>query len=102
ALPPMTMPFGLEHWATNADMRRLPDGLALTARMFVARAPGMHVHARARLGTQLSAEFEKYVSPLPPAGTHPETFLTAVLAARREREYAVAVKQAQKSDHESH
>ena len=101
ALPPISVPPGLREWATNADMRRLPDGLALTARMFVARAPMMHIPARARLGTQLVAEFQKYVAPLPPTGTHPETFLTAVLAARRDREYAYEWRRIQALQRES-
>ncbi|WP_062302772.1 RDD family protein [Demequina subtropica] len=89
ALPPLTMPPALAAWALTADITRLPDGLALTARMFLGRAGTMHAPSRARIGTQLSTRFATHVAPLPPAGTHPEDFLAAVLVARRDREHAV-------------
>lgn len=91
ALPPLTMPYGLSGWAATADFRRLPDGLALTARMFLARAPKMHPSSRARLGQQIADQMTDYAAPGPPAGTHPESFIAGVLAARRDREYAVEV-----------
>ena len=37
---------------------------------------------------------EQYVAPGPPAGTHPERFIAAVLAERRDREYSIAVRAA--------
>lgn len=76
----------LRGWATTADMARLPDGLALSVRQFLARAPGLHPQARATLGLQLAQAVAPHVAPPPPAGTHPETFLAAVLAERRERD----------------
>ena len=91
ALPPVTMPFELAAWATRADMRRLPDGLALSARQLLGRADRLNRGSRVRLGTELAAQFEKYVAPGPPPGTSPERFLAAVLAERRNREYAHAV-----------
>ncbi|WP_062291603.1 RDD family protein [Demequina phytophila] len=89
ALPRLAMPIGLAGWARTADITRLPDGLALTARMFLARAPGMHAPSRVRVGTRLSEQFAAHVAPLPPAGTHPEAFVAAVLVERRDREQAV-------------
>ena len=89
--PPVPVPPALVGWAQNADIRRLPDGLALAVRQFLGRTSTLHPGSRVRLGMELSHEVERYVSPLPPAGTHPEVFLTAVLGARREREYATAV-----------
>jgi uncharacterized RDD family membrane protein YckC len=88
ALPPVVMPFGLADWASNADVRRLPDGLALTARLFLARAHEMTPDARRRFGTDIAAQMTPLVAPPPPEGTHPEAFIAAVLATRREREYA--------------
>ncbi len=90
-LPPVVMPYSLQEWASNADITRLPDGLALTARLFLSRAHGMEVNARARLGQRVSGDLLKHVSPPPPGGTHPENFIAAVVAARRDREYAVAL-----------
>ncbi|WP_407341801.1 RDD family protein [Pengzhenrongella phosphoraccumulans] len=96
-LAPVTMPYQLAGWARNADMRRLPDGLALAARQFLGRAATLHPASRARLGTELAAQAERHVAPPPPPGTHPETFLAAVLAERRDREYASATKAAGKA-----
>ncbi len=87
-LAPVTMPYELAAWATHADMRRLPDGLALSARQLLGRADRLHLGSRARLGIELAAQFEEFVAPGPPPGTHPERFLAAVLAERRNREYA--------------
>ncbi|MBO9555515.1 RDD family protein [Cellulomonas sp.] len=80
------MPPWLAGWAARADIARLPDGLALSVRQFLVRAAKLHPASRVQLGEQLTAEVQRYVHPLPPPGTHPEAFLTAVLAERRERE----------------
>jgi uncharacterized RDD family membrane protein YckC len=88
---PAPIPIQLVGWAHIADIRRLPDGLALAVRQFLVRTSTLHPASRVQLGTELSREVERYVSPLPPPGTHPEAFLAAVLGARREREYAAAM-----------
>lgn len=88
---PLIVPFSLHAWARVVDIRRLPDGLALEARQFLTRAAALHPASRRQLGESLSARIAPHVSPLPPEGTHPETFLTAVLAVRRDREYALEV-----------
>lgn len=80
------MPPWLAGWAARADVARLPDGLALSVRQFLVRAATLHPASRVQLGEQLTAEVQRYVHPLPPPGTHPEAFLAAVLAERRERE----------------
>lgn len=92
AMPPVVMPPELAGWARRADIRRLPDGLALSARQLLGRSATLHPASRARLGTALAAEVERYVAPGPPQGTHPERFLAAVLAERRDREYALAAR----------
>ncbi|MBO3083876.1 RDD family protein [Cellulomonas fengjieae] len=83
---PVLMPPQLAGWAHTADLARLPDGLALSVRQFLGRAASLHPASRVQLGSQLTAEVQRYVNPLPPVGTHPEAFLAAVLAERRERE----------------
>ena len=93
ALPPVFMPPHLASWARRADIRRLPDGVALSARQFLGRAGGLHAGSRVQLGRELAAEIERYVAPGPPPGTHPELFLAAVLAERRDREYARSVRE---------
>lgn len=89
ALPPVMMPPHLASWAATADIRRLPDGLALTCRMFLARANDLHLGSRARLAATLSQRLAEYVAPAPPEGTHPEYMIAAVLAERRSRETAI-------------
>jgi uncharacterized RDD family membrane protein YckC len=91
--PPLTMPPELAAWASAADIRALPDGVALTARRFIARAATLNPRSRATLGRALAARVEPAVSPPPPWGTPPERFLAAVLVVRRDREYALGVAQ---------
>jgi uncharacterized RDD family membrane protein YckC len=87
---PLVMPPELAAWAAGADIRALPDGLALQARRFVGRAASLHPAARDSLGRSLAGAVEPLVAPPPPWGTPPERFLAAVLAARRDRELALA------------
>lgn len=86
----VVMPQGLAPWAASSDMRRLPDGLALACRQFLARTQNLHPTSRVRVGNELAAQVERFVAPPPPAGTHPEAFLMAVLHERRDREWRVA------------
>jgi len=84
--PPAIMPPHLAGWAAGSDLGRVPDRLAVAARQFLARAPRLHPSSRQSLGTSLAQQLSPYVAPMPPAGTHPEEFLAAVLAERRERD----------------
>lgn len=101
ALPPVEMPPHLAEWASTADVRRLPDGLALTCRMFLSRAPGLHVDSRARLGRDLAGRLEAYIAPAAPPGTHPEYLIAAVLATRRDREREIMLRQQSRANRES-
>ena len=100
-LVPLSMPAHLAHWASSADMARLPDSLALTGRLFLGRAASMRPDARERIGLELAAHVGKYVSPRPPEGTHPEYFLAAVLTARRDREYELELARLRRADTET-
>lgn len=84
--PPLLMPPELAAWAAQADMGALPGGLAMAARTFLQRASSTRPEARARLAAQLADAVAPHVAPAPPAGTHPERFLAAVLVERRDRE----------------
>ena len=86
AAPPLLMPPELTKWAAGADLHALPGGLSLTARTFLQRASVLTPASRHRLGMELASQVQGYVSPPPPAGTHPERFLAAVLTERRNRE----------------
>ena len=84
--PPLLMPPELTEWAAGTDLRALPGHLSLTARTFLQRASSLAPASRHRLGLELASQVQGYVSPPPPAGTHPERFLAAVLTERRNRE----------------
>ncbi|MBE1876352.1 RDD family protein [Myceligenerans pegani] len=99
---PVVMPPELATWADTTDMRRLPDGLALAARQFLGRAHKLAPQSRLRVADDLAGRVEPYVAPGPPAGTHPEAFLHAVLAERRLREEdAARLRQSRADEHAS-
>lgn len=91
ALAPVLMPPELATWAEVADIRRLPDQLALYARLFLSRTAMMNGPVREQRARLFAASMEPYVSPPPPWGTNPERFIAAVLVARRDREYRAAI-----------
>ena len=92
AAPPVLMPPELAAWAAQADLRALPGNLALIGRTFLQRGSSMQPAPRARLAAQLAAAVEPYVFPPAPVGTHPERFLAAVLAERRDREFMLELR----------
>jgi len=98
---PVVMPQSLAAWAHTADMRRLPDGLALAARQLLGRAARLAPESRARLADDLAGRIEPYVAPGPPPGTHPEAFLHAVLAERRERELAAGQRERKRAEEQA-
>lgn len=85
--PPVPMPPELATWAARADIAALPAGLALAVRQLLSRSHP-DSSSRSALAEQLARETAAYVAPAPPAGTPPEAFLAAVVAARRERDAA--------------
>jgi uncharacterized RDD family membrane protein YckC len=87
-IPPAAMPPQLAAWAHGTDLGRIPDGLALAVRQFLSRTTRLHPASRQRLGLELAARVAPYVAPAPPPGVHPELFLAAVLAERRDRDLA--------------
>jgi uncharacterized RDD family membrane protein YckC len=98
---PVVMPQALASWAHTADMRRLPDGLALAARQMLGRAARLAPESRARLADDLAGRIEPYVAPGPPPGTHPEAFLHAVLAERRERELGAGQRERKRAEEQA-
>jgi uncharacterized RDD family membrane protein YckC len=94
---PLAMPPELAAWASTADMRRLPDGLALAARQMIDRAPRLAPSSRAALADDLAGRVEPYVAPAPPPGTPAEAFLHAVLHERRDRELAHGLRERERA-----
>lgn len=87
----------LRDWVAGADVARLPDPLARRVSQFLAQAPRLTERARATLAADLAEEVSPLVAPPPPPGTHPEDFLNAVVAERRERDYARLARQKERT-----
>jgi len=96
ALPPAerALPFGMEGWASIADVARIPDRLARRLSQFVGSAEKMVPASRARVAAELADEVIPFVSPVP--SVDPETLVRAVVAVRRERELRALSLQAQR------
>lgn len=92
--PPPAMPPELAAWAHTADLARLPAGLALAVRRYLA-SPADGSPVRATVGVRLSGQVATHVAPPPPAGTPPDRFLAAVIAGRRERDAARLAREAE-------
>ncbi len=83
---PVPMPPHLASWAGSTDISQLPDQLAMAVRSFLPAAFTMTPQARELTGRQLLDDVLRHVSPAPPAGSHPEYVLAAVMAERRRRD----------------
>ena len=84
--PSVLVPPWLTGWAASADLSRVPDALALSARQFLLRADQLSPAARIETGTRLAADVAARVSPPPPPGTPVEAVLAAVVGERGRRE----------------
>ncbi|KAA9085535.1 RDD family protein [Microbacterium radiodurans] len=84
--PAGPVPDQLAEWARVADVARLPDRVARRAGQFARTAAGMDPTARMRSAERIAAEVRPFVAPIPPADA--ETFVRAVVALRRDREFA--------------
>lgn len=85
--PPLMMPPDLVPWAGQADVSRLPGRIAWQVRQFLNTGGQLDPNHRARIAQQLLTSILPHVSPAPPAQTHPERVLAAVLVIRRDAEY---------------
>jgi uncharacterized RDD family membrane protein YckC len=83
AVPPL-----LEPWALLLDVSRLSGQTADAAGSYLRRYHELTPGARDAIGIQLANTVAAQVSPPPPAGTPPAAYLTAVLAVRRQRDWA--------------
>ncbi|WP_328646121.1 RDD family protein [Amycolatopsis sp. NBC_00348] len=88
--PAIGMPPGLEGWASQLDLTRLPDGLALASRQFLARFNELRPEASHALGWGLAQQVGNALGTPVPPGVPPWAFLAAVLAERRNRDHARA------------
>jgi len=75
----------LAGWAQSADLSRVPDELALSARGLIARWTDLDPASRSQMAAQLATQIGAFVSPPSPPGTPAEDYLAAVLVERRRR-----------------
>jgi uncharacterized RDD family membrane protein YckC len=80
------MPEELRAWAAGADVGRLPLPLLQDVRSFLPRAHALNPESRREIARDLLQRTMPSVTPAPPPGTDPETFLRAVLAERSRRD----------------
>ncbi|MEQ4205253.1 RDD family protein [Actinopolymorpha sp. B9G3] len=85
-LPPV--PAELAAWAARAELSRVPDQLALSARNYLGRYYDLAPPARDALGARLASAVAEYVSPSPPPGVPAWAYLAAILGERRNRAFA--------------
>lgn len=90
------VPPALAGWAQVADVARLPYRTARRAAQFVRGADALEPAARARAAATLAAEVTPFVAPVP--ASDPESFVRAVVALRRDREYAALEGERQRVD----
>ncbi|QWW20300.1 RDD family protein [Schaalia sp. 19OD2882] len=87
AHPALLMPPDLGAWASSAQILPLPPALHNEALGFMRTNASLRPDVREILARSLAAKVQVRVSPPPPAPTHPERFLAAVLVVLRDREY---------------
>lgn len=87
AAPLPEVPPQLASWATRAELSRVPDQLALSARSFLSRYHDLTPAARDALGARLATSVAEYVSPPPPPGVPAWAYLAAILGERRRRAF---------------
>ena len=85
---PVWMPAGFAGWAATLDLSRLPDGLALAVRNYLARRLDFDAGAADELAWRLAGDVSQHIGVPVPPGVRPVDYLAAVLAERRAREQA--------------
>ena len=87
--PMPEVPQAMQQWAQVADVGRIPSGLAHQINALIRNSPTMGSDSLAHMSGQLYAQVLPYVTPGPPSGVDPMTFLVGVMAERRNRDYQV-------------
>ena len=92
------VPAAMHQWAQVADVGHIPTGLAAQVNALIRNAATMQPAALAPMATTLSDQMQNYVTPGPPAGVDPLTFLVGVMAERRNRDHAVLQQRRQRRE----
>ncbi|EME57400.1 RDD family protein [Amycolatopsis decaplanina] len=86
--PYVGMPPQLAYWASQLDLTRLPNDLALAVRQYLSRTSELRPEAVEALGYGLAQQVAAVIgAPMPP-GVPSWAYLSAVLAERRRRDQA--------------
>jgi uncharacterized RDD family membrane protein YckC len=91
------VPESMTGWAAEADVGRIPDALAASVTQFLRNASRVPPVTRNTTAARLASQVAPFVAPGPPAGATMEEFLLAVMAERRNRDYAQLTRQQQSS-----
>jgi uncharacterized RDD family membrane protein YckC len=92
------VPGTMTGWAAVADVGRIPDALAASVIQFLRNAAQVPPVPRNATASRLAAQVAPFVAPGPPPGATMEEFLVAVMAERRNRDYAQLTRQQQSAD----
>ncbi|MEU3627094.1 RDD family protein [Amycolatopsis coloradensis] len=84
--PYVGMPPQLAYWASQLDLTRLPNELALAVRQYLSRTSELRPEAVEALGYGLAQQVEAAIGAPVPPGVPSWAFLSAVLAERRRRD----------------
>ncbi|KZB82432.1 RDD family protein [Amycolatopsis regifaucium] len=86
--PYVGMPPELAYWASQLDLTRLPNDLALAVRQFLSRTSELRPEAVEALGYGLAQQVAAVIGAPVPPGVPSWAYLSAVLAERRRRDQA--------------
>ncbi|WP_037316476.1 RDD family protein [Amycolatopsis orientalis] len=86
--PYVGMPPQLAYWASQLDLTRLPNELALAVRQYLSRTSELRPEAAEALGYGLAQQVAGVIGTPVPPGVPSWAYLSAVLAERRRRDQA--------------
>ncbi|MFI7123266.1 RDD family protein [Amycolatopsis sp. NPDC049868] len=86
--PYVGMPPQLAYWASQLDLTRLPNDLALAVRQYLSRTSELRPEAAEALGYGLAQQVAAEIGAPVPPGVPSWAYLSAVLAERRRRDQA--------------
>ncbi|OXM51101.1 RDD family protein [Amycolatopsis thailandensis] len=84
--PYVGMPPQLAYWASQLDLTRLPNDLALAVRQYLSRTSELRPEAAEALGYGLAQQVAGEIGAPVPPGVPSWAYLSAVLAERRRRD----------------
>lgn len=95
------VPTSMQQWTQIADVGHIPTGLAKQVNSLIRNSATMHPNALANISHGLYTQLLEYVTPGPPPGVDPMTFMVAVMAERRNRDYQVLERQRQRRERDA-